>query len=95
MLVYVAESSTKQILVSSSLEGKTISVDKIVFTKKNDPRNVARWTSAILELANQGYIKMINGNLFEVTYSGYIFSDKIKEELKIDVSHEFEEYLVD
>lgn len=95
MLVYAAESSTKQILISSSLEGKTITVDKIVFTKKNDPRNVARWMSAISELVSQGYIKMINGNIFEVTYSGYIFSDQIKDELKIDVSHEFEEYLVD
>lgn len=95
MLVYAAESSTKQILISSSLEGKTIVVDKVVFTKKNDPRNVARWMSAISELVSQGYIKMINANIFEVTYSGYIFSDQIKDELKIDVSHEFEEYLVD
>ena len=38
---------------------------------------------------------MINRNIFEVTYSGYVFSDQIKDELKIDVSHEFEEYLVD
>lgn len=95
MLVYAAESSTKQILISSSLEGKTIAVDKVVFTKKNDPRNAARWMSAISELVSQGYIKMINANIFEVTYSGYIFSDQIKDELKIDVSHEFEEYLVD
>ena len=95
MLVYVAESLTKQILVSSSFEGKTISVDKIVFTKKNDPRIVARWTAAISELENQGYIKMINENIFEVTYRGYVFSDQIKEELRIDVSHGFEEYLVD
>ena len=95
MLVYAAESSTKQILISSSLEGKTIVVDKVVFTKKNDPRNVARWMSAISELVSQGYIKMINRNIFEVTYSGYVFSDQIKDELKIDVSHEFEEYLVD
>lgn len=82
-------------MVSSSFEGKAISVDKIVFTKKNDPRIVARWTAAISELVNQGYIKMINENIFEVTYSGYVFSDQIKEELRIDVSHGFEEYLID
>lgn len=95
MLVYAAESSMKQILVSSSFEGSVISVDKIEFTKRKNPRDVARWTAAISELVSQGYIKKISGNIFEVTYSGYIFSDQIKEEFKIDVSHDFEEYLVD
>lgn len=49
----------------------------------------------ISELVNQGYVKRINSNIYEVTYSGYNFADQIKSEFKIDVSHDFEEYLVD
>ena len=82
-------------MVTSDLDGRTISTNNVLFTKSNDKKVIARWVSALSELVNQGYVKRINSNIYEVTYSGYNFADQIKSEFKIDVSHDFEEYLVD
>lgn len=95
LLVYGAESDHGQIMVTSDLDGRTISTNNVLFTKSNDKKVIARWVSALSELVNQGYVKRINSSIYEVTYSGYNFADQIKSELKIDVSHDFEEYLVD
>ena len=95
LLVYGAESDHGQIMVTSDLDGRTISTNNALFTKSNDKKVIARWVSALSELVNQGYVKRINSNIYEVTYSGYNFADQIKSEFKIDVSHDFEEYLVD
>lgn len=95
LLAYAAESAGGQIIVSSDLEGKTIETSNVVFTKSKEKKVVARWVAALSELVNQGYVKVINANIYEVTYSGYNFAEQIKDGLKIDVSHDFEEYLVD
>ena len=95
LLVYSAESDHGQIIVSSDLEGKTISTNNVLFTKSYDKKIVARWVSALSELVNQGYVKKINSNIYEVTYDGYNFAKQIREQFKVDVSHDFEEYLVD
>ena len=95
LLVYGAESDHGQIIVSSDLNGRRISTNNVLFTKSNDKKVIARWVSALSELVNQGYVKRINSNIYEVTYSGYNFADQIRAEFKIDVSHDFEEYLVD
>lgn len=95
LLVYAAESDNGQILVSSNLEGKDISVNNMIFTKNRDKKIVARWISALSELVNQGYVKSINSNIYEVTYSGYNFAEQIKDEFAIDTTYDFEKYLVD
>lgn len=95
LLVYAAESDGGQILVSTDLEGKSISTNSVLFTKSRDKKLVARWIAALSELTNQGYVKAINANIYEVTYSGYNFAEQIKDEFNIDISHDFEEYLVD
>lgn len=95
LLVYAAESDNGQIFVSSDLEGKYISANNMIFTKNRDNKIVARWISALSELVNQGYVKLINSEIYEVTYSGYNFAEQIKDEFTIDTTHDFEEYLLD
>lgn len=95
LLVYAAESDGGQIIVSTDLEGKSVTTNGVLFTKSKDKKMVARWIAALSELKNQGYVKSINANIYEVTYSGYNFAEQIKNEFNIDISHDFEEYLVD
>jgi len=95
LLVYGANGPGGQIVVSSDLCSKSISANNIEFIKDGDKRNTARWIAALSELVNHGYVKEINSNIYEVTYSGYNFADQVKNEFKIDTSQDYEQYLVD
>ncbi len=95
LLVYAAESKGGQIHVNSDLEGKRVAVSNVTFTKTKEKRTVARWIAALSELISQGYVEKVNSNVFDVTYSGYNFAEQVKDRFKIDITHNFEEYLVD
>ena len=79
------------------LGGNSISTKSIEFIRKNTPRELARWTSAIDELLSQKYIKLVGrkDKIYTITNSGYVFADQVKEKFNIDTNKNFEEYLVD
>lgn len=54
MLAYASEDSNGQIMQLVFLGGTSISTKGIEFVRKNTPRELARWTSAIDELLRQG-----------------------------------------
>ena len=96
MLAYAADDPNGQILRCTVLSGTSISTNKVSFIKSGTAREVARWTSALDELSNKGYVNCEGrGEIFIVTNAGYIFADQVKKEFKIDTTHDFEEYLHD
>ena len=97
MLAYASEDPNGQIMQLAFLGGTSISTKGIEFVRKDVPRELARWTSAIDELLRQGYIKLVGrkDKIYAITNSGYVFADKIKGEFNIDTNKDFEEYLVD
>ncbi len=96
MLVYAADDLNGQILRCTVLSGTSISTNKVSFIKLGTAREVARWTSALDELFNQGYVSCEGrGEIFVVTNAGYVVADRVKEELKIDTTRDLEEYIHD
>ena len=96
MLAYAADDPNGRILRCTVLSGISISTNKVSFIKTGTAREVAKWTSALDELFNQGYVNCEGrGDVFIVTNAGYVFADQIKEEFKIDTTCDFEEYLHD
>lgn len=96
MLAYAADDPNGQILRCTVLSGTSIFTNKVSFIKTGTAREVARWTSALDELLNQGYVNCEGrGDIFVVTNAGYVFADRVKEEFKIDTTCDFEEYLHD
>lgn len=96
MLAYAADDPNGQILRCTVLSGTSISTNKVSFIKSGTAREVARWTAALDELLNQGYVNCEGrGEIFVVTNTGYLFADQVKKEFKIDTTHDFEEYLHD
>ncbi len=97
MLAYASEDSNGQIMQLAFLGGNSISTKSIEFIRKNTPRELARWTSAIDELLSQKYIKLVGrkDKIYTITNSGYVFADQVKEKFNIDTNKNFEEYLVD
>lgn len=96
MLAYAADDPNGQILRCTVLSGMSISTNKVSFIKSGTAREIARWTSALDELSNKGYVNCEGrGEIFIVTNAGYIFADQVKKEFKIDTTHDFEEYLHD
>ena len=97
MLAYASKDPNGQIMQLAFLGGTSISTKGIEFVRKDVPRELARWTSAIDELLRQGYIKLVGrkDKIYAITNSGYVFADKIKGEFNIDTNKDFEEYLVD
>lgn len=97
LLVYASEDPGGQIMQLASLGGSSISTKGIEFIRKNTPRELARWTSAIDELLRQGYIKLVGrrDKIYTITNSGYVFADRVKAEFNIDTNNDYEEYLAD
>lgn len=96
MLAYAADDPNGQILRCTYLSGTSISTNKVSFIKAGTAREIARWTSALDELLNQGYVNCEGrGEIFMVTNAGYIFADRVKAEFKIDTTQDFENYLHD
>lgn len=97
LLAYASDDPHGQIVVISYLGGTTISAGGVLFNRDNTAREIARWTSAVDELIHGGYIKRIGkrDKIYEVTHIGYIFSDQVKTEFKIDTSCDLEMYIRD
>lgn len=96
MLAYAADDPHGQIIKCTDLSGTTISTKGVEFIRNSTAREVARWTSALDELARQGYVKSTTSKeIFLLTNDGYIFADQVKDGFKIDTNHNFEEYLRD
>lgn len=60
------------------------------FTANATPRESARWVEALDTLVAQGWVKPVGskGQVFEVTGTGYKVSDKLKDAMGIDTSHD-------
>lgn len=87
MLFFAAESGGK-ILVTTTLSGTSFNAGKVCLNKSNEPREIAKWDTAVSQLLKGGYIKKIGRKdpLFHVTEKGYNISDSFKADNGLDSS---------
>lgn len=94
MLFYAAEENG-EIIISSTLSGTFYSAGKTSLNTSNEPRELAKWESAVEQLQSSGYIKRIGikDRIYKVTEKGYIISDSFKEANNLDSSMSLEQVL--
>ena len=87
MLFFAAE-DRGEIIVSTTLSGTSYCAGKVCLNDTNEPRELAKWESAIDQLLNGGYIKRTGKKdpVFQVTEKGYNISDAFKNDNQIDAN---------
>lgn len=97
LLVYAADGSHGEIIVSKTLSGTSISAGKWNFTENGGTREEERWIEAINELIRKSYIRAegSKGTLYRVTHKGYELSEKIVFDCKVDTNNNPGQYLYD
>lgn len=85
MLFFAAEDSG-EIIVSSTLSGTSYCAGKACLNESNEPRELAKWESALEQLLNGGYIKRTDkkDQIYQVTEKGYSISDAFKGDNQLD-----------
>ena len=83
LLIAASDDTNGYILIVNYIGGKLIQTNGKQFIEKGDPREIARWESAIEELVNYELIRDegYEGKTYKITNLGYKIADIIKAEL--------------
>ena len=75
-----------EIIYSQTMSGESISAGGYDFTPTQAPRESARWKEALDTLVNWGWATPMGnkGEVFKLTYTGFKWADKMKEDMHID-----------
>lgn len=95
LLVYAAEDSSSEIIMSQTFGGTSISSGQWEFIGNNqNARNIAIWTGALKELEGLKLIEAVRKKeIFKVTALGYQIADNIKVQFNINTEQNPESYL--
>jgi len=80
LLLEAAQDNSGEVLCLSVIGGLIVEVNGKQVSKMGDPRDEAKWRSAIDELVAQGLLEPVGyeGQLFRVTSAGYDFADQLR-----------------
>lgn len=86
MLFFAAE-DRGEIIVSTTLSGTSYCAGKVCLNESNEPREQAKWESALEQLLKGGYIKRTGKKdpIYQVTEKGYNISDAFKSDNQLNV----------
>lgn len=81
VMLFFAVEGGGEILVSNTLSNTSYNAGKVCLNTLNNPRENAKWDSAVEQLLSGGYIKRVSRKepLFRVTEKGYNISDSFKD----------------